>query len=57
MVLYFNHTDLASNPYLGNHDGFSENVLDFDKIFLSFMSYLWSAHVRNLYEYKTKSYP
>ena len=40
MILYFHYTDLTSNLQLGNHDGFSKNLLGFAKILLSSMSYL-----------------
>ena len=45
MILYFHYTDLTSNLQLGNHDGFSKNLLGFAKILLSSMSYLWGARV------------
>ena len=28
-VMVFHHTDLTSNPLLGNHNNFSKNLLDF----------------------------
>ena len=56
MILYFHHTDLTSNPYLGNHDGFSKNLFGFLRYSYALLFHTTEVS-RNLYGYKNKSYP